>query len=236
MKDIKEKPVVDHPTPTIRSSIQNSSTILEHKGKRYAISSFDVKDAAVVKFVGNYTKKLFTTQILREKSCVLAINGGFYDTNYSPIGLYIEDNISLSRWEENELLNGVFFVDKEMSGGIGRNVSDFDLVFALQSGPILVENRSPVFLRIFDDEYARRSVVLIDDIGILRFLSVYDPLSTYDGPFLSDLPNIIIEYGKKEGIGIDTALNLDGGSASFFKNKDTTLSELAPVGGVICVQ
>ncbi|MBI2611537.1 phosphodiester glycosidase family protein [Candidatus Gottesmanbacteria bacterium] len=233
---IEPEPVV-YPTNSEIVIPSPLADLVQYKGKGYAIASFKVSDFGGLKFVGNYEKRLSASSIVEDYGCKQAISGGFYGEDYRPIGLYIEDGTVRSDWKDNPTFNGVLWIGRNtFEAGVSRKLPDKEILYAIQSGPMLIENEVTLTLRINEDEEARRSVVISSDNGLLYFLSIYDPKSVYIGPFLSDLPSIIQIYGKEKNINIETAINLDGGSASFYHDGETTLSELVTVGGIICLQ
>jgi len=157
-----------------------------------------------------------------------AINGGFYDTANKPLGLFRIGETVLAKQIQSNLLNG-FLSDDGITVAVptGR--------FVLQSGPLLIQRGNPLPLKIQNDEHARRMVAAKTGEGFL-FLTVYKEDSVFEGPLLADLPKVIQKINTKENLGIVDAINLDGGSASAFKNAETTLSELTPVGSLFCIK
>jgi hypothetical protein len=65
---------------------------------------------------------------------------------------------------------------------------------------------------------------------------VYDPSSSFRGPKLADLPSFVSKLEKDVQVPLADAINLDGGSASTFKNGETYLTELSPVGSLLCIK
>lgn len=222
-------------SPTNFPPPQQPEALINYGGKSYAFSSFSSNEPSKILVIGNYEKKRSSGSIVQEYGCLSAINGGFYTESYSPIGLFIEKSETKSPREENPLFNGLFYLGRDNQMGIGRDLPKTNIVYALQTGPILIERGSPLELKLREDELARRSVILTDTQGTVYFLSVYNPESVYEGPLLSQLPTIVSLYAQEKGIPVDMALNLDGASASYFMNSDTVLSELTPVGSIICL-
>jgi len=70
----------------------------------------------------------------------------------------------------------------------------------------------------------------------LIFMVIYDPKSVFLGPELVDLPQIVSLVSAENDLNIADAINLDGGSASAFKSRDFSLSEISPVGSFFCLQ
>lgn len=95
-------------------------------------------------------KNAFTFLKAKKKQVAFVMNGGMFATDFSPVGLYVEEGemknkINLSQGRGNFYLkpNGVFFTT--YSGKAGIAVSETfkmnpDIRFATQSGPMLVNN------------------------------------------------------------------------------------------------
>jgi len=212
-----------------------SENITYYDGKKYAIASFKVADMSSLKLLGNFDQRRTAEKIVDDSKCDYAISGGFYTRDYKPIGLYIEDNKIISNFEVNNLLNGTLWIDNNQKAGIGNGVDRVNLKYAIQSGPQIMENGQPTALNIINDNYKRRNAVGINAKGELIFMSVYNPESIFEGPRLSDMPDIVYIFSRNNNNDIKTALNLDGGSASYFKNQNITLSELSSAGSIICI-
>ncbi|RJR30058.1 hypothetical protein C4564_01180, partial [Candidatus Microgenomates bacterium] len=107
---------------------------------------------------------------------------------------------------------------------------------ALQTGPVLVENGSAVELSLARDKQARRIVAAITGSNELVFVAIYSPGSSFDGPYLEDLPLIVNHISEELNLNIADAINLDGGTASAFYSENTHISELSPIGSFFCVK
>lgn len=199
------------PVPTPTPAISDGS---------YAYQLFT---ASHITLLPNYTEKQTSDEL--GSSCTAYINGGFYDTSNAPLGLVRIGDTVISKQIQSRLLNG--FVSDE-----GINVQAGN--FSIQTGPQLIESGKPLSLKIQNDEHARRMVAAEADT--LIFLAIYNADSVFDGPLLADLPIILDEINNKENLGIVQAVNLDGGSASAFYNGTVRLSELTPVGSLLCAR
>ncbi len=196
--------------------------------QQYTHASFFVPDTSDISLLPNFTQKKTSAALIEENNCTYAINGGFYDTSNRPLGLFrIGENVR-TKQIQSSLLNG-FLSDDGITVAVptGR--------FVLQSGPLLIQRGNPLPLKIQNDEHARRMVAAKTGEGLV-FLTVYKEDSVFEGPLLAELPKVIQKINTKENLGIVDAINLDGGSASAFKNAETTLSELTPVGSLFCIK
>lgn len=84
----------------------------------------------------------------KNEALLFAMNGGMYQTDYSPLGLYIENGkvikkINQKNGDGNFYLqpNGVFYIDKLQQGKVVTTANfklSESIMFATQSGPMLV--------------------------------------------------------------------------------------------------
>lgn len=146
-----------------------------------------------------------------------AMNGGMYDTDFAPIGLYIEDgverappntNSSTKRPEPNfyKKPNGIFWFGKGNAGVLETSRyldTRPDAAFATQSGPLLVIDGAlhPMFIEGSRDRQ-RRNGVGVDGSGHVQFVISEDPVNFHD-----------FARFFRDGLGCRDALYLDGGSA-----------------------
>jgi len=81
-----------------------------------------------------------------DRQLVFAVNGGMYDAQRDPVGLYVENGIELKKLNRNEgpgnfhlLPNGVFWMSETVSGVTSaENFDPAGVKYATQSGPMLV--------------------------------------------------------------------------------------------------
>ncbi len=187
-----------------------------------------------LKLIPNFIKKQGSKEFGITSSCKYLANAGFYSKENNPIGLFITNGETIGKWQENNLLDGILTVNELMTPRITRVVPRDSLNIAVQTGPIIKENGSFITLKIMNDSLDRRSVAGITGENELYFLSFYEPNSNYSGPLLADLPTALKTFEEKTGIVFADAINLDGGSASVFKNNNTSLEEITPVGAFFC--
>nr|WP_045100582.1 phosphodiester glycosidase family protein [Legionella micdadei] len=139
----------------------------------------------------------------QHSNALLAINGGFFDNNYKPLGLRIYNNHQhsppkhISWW-------GIFYIKNQRA--YLTNISQYhpssQIDFAIQSGPrLLINNRIPPL----KPGRAERSALCITHDGHVIILVTDNlPLST------TELAQIM----KAQPLSCENALNLDGGSSS----------------------
>lgn len=210
---------------------QNTSTQLDFKQN---FVWFLVDRPHSLELIPNYEQKIAFRELIVKNSCEKGINGGFYDTDHNPLGLVVINNVEHSPLRANKLFDGFLWVNEERAG-ITR-VDPETASYAIQTGPILIEDRRAKTLAIKNDTYSRRSVAIMTDQDELILGMFYDPDSPLDGPKLADLPKMVLDQADDMDVGIVSAINLDGGSASAFFDGETAVSEWSPVGSVWCLK
>ena len=161
-----------------------------------------------------------------------AVNGGYFDPEYRPIGLLIVDGKTIAPLQTARLLSGVL-------SSAGKKiqilrVSEFSLGqkpdTAVECGPMIVDLGKSV-RGLESTKSARRTFAAIaGDKAALGFCSDVT---------LADLSNILAMISIPE-FKIQRALNLDGGSSSAFWFKRTrgnafSISELKPVRDFVTI-
>ncbi|KKQ52673.1 hypothetical protein A2865_00250 [Candidatus Woesebacteria bacterium RIFCSPHIGHO2_01_FULL_39_17] len=212
------------PTPSLTESFNSS----------YQTVWVTVRDIGKIKLFLNLVEKLSSDEASTKNNCAHLINGGFYDKNDKPIGLFVIDGRVLEIAKENSLLNGYFYIDLQEKAYI-ESVSPKSPSIAVQAGPILFKNQKPVSLTLSKDELARRIVVATTKDQKAIFLVFYTKANPLLGPTLSELPGIIEEIRQNAKLDIVNAINLDGGTHSSFLTKNFKLSEVATIGSYFCI-
>jgi len=217
--------LTNHPDPSRKCT---------YKEKEYAYEYFMVDTITSLSLIPNFEQRKPFSEWMDTARCTAAINGGYYDTDDKPLGAFTGNGTVLKKPVTNRLIDGYISTTRSQAAiGLSPLPNPFIL---LQSGPLLYLDGKPLSLKIISDEPARRSVGMLTDDGILIFMVMYDPASVYFGPNLADLPAIISIIKEQEGLIIQSAINLDGGNASAFKNERLTLTELTHVGSMFCLQ
>ena len=136
-------------------------------------------------------------------NAMIAINGGFFDQNYQPLGLRIGH-----QQQHSPLKNiswwGVFYVKdkKPYLSSVQHYTSDNQVDFAIQSGPRLLVNGKIPSLKT---GYAERSALGITPDGHVIILVTNNfPMTT----------TALAQLLKTSPLNCDNALNLDGGSST----------------------
>lgn len=220
---------------TLTSNFQYERQIqLEYNGSKLEVVWAEIEDSSKVDLHLNLKDKKTAVSASSDFSCKVLVNGGFYNKEGEPIGLFVSEGNSLSAWQENSLFNGVLGITKDGKPQVNEQGKGF--VDAVQAGPVLVREGVYKELSIKNDGTERRVVGVVTKEEKLIFLSFYNPTSYYLGPNLEDVPGLLKSFGKETGIQIKDAINLDGGTASAFYAEGVSLTELRPIGSYFCAK
>lgn len=168
--------------------------------------------------------------------CRRYVNGGYYTADMNPLGLFIVNGVVLYPMHDSTTLNAIFAVNNSGKAEITEASLNDDWKVALQAGPLLVENGIARNLEIRNDEAERRVIAATLENGFVAFIVLYDADSVYLGPYLKDVPELIVRIASAEGVRLENAMNLDGGTASAFSDGKVFLSEFKTVGSIICIK
>lgn len=194
-----------------------------------------VSDLSKISLYPNYTEQLRTDELIKKYNCSSLINGGFYSKLDKPLGLFVTNGNTLSSAINSSLFNGFFIIDNNQTR-ITYNKPGGTPTIALQTGPVLFFDGEPVDLRLIRDTQSRRSVAVVTKDRQVIFMSIYNKGSVFTGPKLDDLPLFLNKIEAETGYEFQSAINLDGGSASAFITKDANLEELVHIGSFFCVK
>jgi uncharacterized protein YigE (DUF2233 family) len=155
----------------------------------------------------------------RGQKLAFAMNGGMYDDDHAPIGLYIEEGRQLAPANTKTVTgepqdipnfykkpNGVFYIGDDEAGiletGLFLNVRP-ESAFATQSGPMLVIKGEihPAFI-VGSSFREQRNGVCVASPTEVHFAISEDAVNFYD-----------FARFFRDKLGCDNALFLDGGSA-----------------------
>lgn len=208
-------------------------------GVFYTVVGKEVLPGSSVSLIANFSDRLSGQRLVEMHTCKTAINGGFYTEDMRPLGWFVSEGSRAGYLIESNLVTGFFWQDREGKRHISQMAPpEEDVDFVLQTGPYINVRNRP--LQLISDEPARRSVLGVDADSRLYFLSVIQKENTFSGPLLADLPVLFNNAAVQNAVPFRTLLNLDGGTASFFSGGNSPtpflLSELKPIGSLLCVQ
>ena len=148
--------------------------------------------------------------VMKRENCVCGVNGGYFDTEFKPLGLRVADGTTFSALRRARLITGIL-LQSDRGVDVVR-VSEFSrtkkIIAAVQSGPFLVEANKRI-RGLNDSQLARRTFagVATRDYALLGVSSDVS---------LADLANILATTPIAADHKIRQAMNLDGGSSSAF--------------------
>ncbi|MBN1169074.1 phosphodiester glycosidase family protein [Candidatus Woesebacteria bacterium] len=175
--------------------------------------------------------------ILKEKeNCSLLISGGFYDKDYKHLGLLYKNDEIVSKSIRSDTFNAYFTIDNNYKVKISREEPETPLYLALQSGPMLIEQRKLIKLDLKNDKHARRAIIGLTNVQEVIFMAVTDFQTGLSGPYLEDLPQILKLFEDSIGIGLTDAINLDGGGAMAFITEKVKITENQVIGSFFCIK
>lgn len=216
---------------------------IDHAGGRYIVCSFDpakstirIYDRDPVSGQGYRSFADLSSALWRQHMfSIFAMNGGMYHSDYSPVGLFIENGMERSRiisgggWGNFHLLpNGVFYLKGAAAGVLETQAylaADPKPDFATQSGPMLVIDGKlhPRFLPD-SDSLKRRNGVGVSRNGMVHFAISENTVRFYDfGTLFRDV------------LDAPNALYLDGTISSVDIPAMNRRDQLFPMGPIIAV-
>jgi Phosphodiester glycosidase len=148
--------------------------------------------------------------VMKRAKYVCGVNGGYFDTDFKPIGLRLANSTTFSPLRRARLITGILL---QSDRGIDViRVSEFShtkkTIAAIQSGPFLVEANKRI-RGLNDSQLARRTFagIAANDRALLGFCSDVS---------LAELANVLATAPIVADSKIRRAMNLDGGSSSAF--------------------
>jgi Phosphodiester glycosidase len=165
--------------------------------------------SCVLRVIDNSEGESLSAMMKRER-CTCGVNGGYFDTEFKPIGLRISQGRTFSPLRRARLITGILL---QTSRGIdvirvGEASHNKKIAAAIQAGPFLVEGSKRVH-GLNDSQLARRTFAGIasNDRALLGVCSAVS---------LAELANILSTAPVAADYKIRRAMNLDGGSSSAF--------------------
>lgn len=195
-----------------------------YKGHLVAIYDPSRISVATTKYLGS--KGQFITTVAKDNNAIIAMNaGGFYDPDWNgngalPHGTVIQNGKVVSDYTDANMGGGFIGFDKNDKLILGKMTKQEalrrGLRDAIEFGPFLIINGKSAFVKGNGGwGIAPRTAIGQRRDGITLFLVIDGRLATSLGADMSDLTEVMENYGAVN------AANLDGGSSSelVIKNK-----------------
>ena len=148
--------------------------------------------------------------VMRRGNCLAGVNGGYFDSDYAPIGLLLVDGKTIAPLQRARLITGVLIASSRGVQIMRTREFPRQQKFnaAVQCGPFLVDLGRPV-RGLEETHQARRTFAAVakPDRAALGFCSEIS---------LAELADILASAQLADDFKISRALNLDGGSSSGF--------------------
>ena len=148
--------------------------------------------------------------VMKREKCVAGVNGGYFDTEFKPIGLRAAGGTTFAPLRRARLITGILLqsdrgIDVVRVSEISRTKK---IIAAVQAGPFLVEGNKRI-RGLNDSQLARRTFagITTNDRALLGFCSDVS---------LGELANILATVAIVPDSKLRSAMNLDGGSSSAF--------------------
>jgi len=220
---------------TVADDFKKGMKKISFAGQDFLFLSQKIDSPGQLQLWPNFDGKASSADLFKNYRCRFLINGGFYDQQNQPLGWFLSQEKLRHPQIKSALLNGFFFQNQQKEIGLEDVLPVNEVVWGLQTGPILIFKGKPLKLQMAKDERARRMVVALGQSEELLFLAVTGPDSLASGPLLADLPFIAEKIGQALRVDFKTAINLDGGTASAFLNSEKTIKEYNSIGSFFCL-
>ena len=172
---------------------------------------FDLKKftlhVALAKNFHQLTAKI--KHFVEKSQALLGTNGGFFTTDFKPIGLRINNGEIINNLRKISW-SGIFYVTSRPQQARIVSFRDFKIQpkinFAIQSGPrLIIDNQIPT---LKPGIAARTALGITQDGKIILAVTEHAPMSTYQ------LAQLLQRKERQGGFNCKNALNLDGGSST----------------------
>ena len=175
----------------------------------------------------------FASTYAKASKAWIAINGGFFNLDYEPLGLRINEGkiltpVKLISWW------GIFTVQNKKPNimAVNEYKADNQIDFAIQAGPrLLIDGKVP---KLKDTANTRSALCINHTDQIIMVVTEHLPLTT------TALANILRTTETEGGLNCENALNLDGGHSSQIyakiAEKIISVPNLSPVADAIVVK
>jgi exopolysaccharide biosynthesis protein len=179
-----------------------------HENVVVDLAIFSAKSCSL-RVIDNQVGETLSQTMARQK-CLAGVNGGYFDSDFAPIGLLINKGEQLTPLKRARLITGV--LSASPSGVQILRVREFSrqgkVNAAVQCGPFLVDDYERV--RGLNDSNSARRTFAATAANDRALVGVCSEIS------LADLAMILATTPLADDLKIQRAVNLDGGSSSAF--------------------
>jgi uncharacterized protein YigE (DUF2233 family) len=222
--------------PASAAGIEHRYLVLQDDSERATldIALFSVKTAKL-RVIDNGSGSMTLADAMKSGNCIAGVNGGYFDTEFKPLGLRVIDGVTISPLTHARLLTAVLCASNRGIEIVRTN--EFSrggkLDAALECGPLLVDRGRSV-PRLNNARSARRTFAAILRGGKAA-LGVSSHLT------LAQLSAALANRSVANDLPFWRAMNLDGGSSSafWFRRSDDSVVSIAedkPVRDFVAVE
>ncbi len=227
-------------TPSDDRTSSNGS--VRYQNTDYQFHYRKMKSSESLSLIPNFGERLTSSEIIDAYDCTFGINGGFYQENTDPLGLFYTDGTEYGSYIPSATFDGILAVRKRDARPVvlaasATPTTRAEYSFLMQSGPFFDLSRTSE-KRFIDREYARRNIVAVDANDGVYLFTIFQKESRYAGPRLEDIPELFKDSAIADIAPFTRVLNLDGGTASSFYDASTTthIKEIKIIGSFLCGQ
>jgi len=174
-------------------------------------------------------------EIMQTGNWLAGVNGGYFEADYSPVGLLVTNDRMIAPLRKARLLSGTLSVTSSGQVRLQRTIEfsrKAKVTEAVQSGPFLIDQARSV-TGLNDSRLARRTFVAIGKSNQVA-------LGQCSEVSLAQLSQILIAAGGSGLLKFERVLNLDGGSSSAFwfnrgNGNSFSIAEQKPVRDFVAV-
>ncbi|HLG25226.1 MAG TPA: phosphodiester glycosidase family protein [Candidatus Gracilibacteria bacterium] len=218
-----------------------SMVTLAVSGKNLAIITIDPEFFSFSVYENGSPESAKTIrEIHEENKAMLTFNGGFYTEDFKPTGLLVSRGKVLRKLSGADLLDGIIAIDKSGKARFfseSKNIDAKNLRFAIQNGPVLIDENGNIPLTGDSNEKASRTALGIDNKGNLVLIVMKQSLLNTDNTIsLYELAHLLKETPGLAGMELHSVVNLDGGPSTGFMIGDHYYPEMEKVQNVVVVK
>lgn len=168
------------------------------------------------------------SELTRRAKALLGVNGGYFDADFNPVGLYVLGGSVRRPIANRQLLSGLLVIGRTGRLEVRTQKETYqDAVYALQCGPLLIDPGGEIGIKNIPGPGARRTVLGIAESGELAVIST-------TAVSLRTLAEALHGHPAAFGVGrLERALNLDGGPSTamtaLFTRPPLRIEALTPV-------
>lgn len=181
-------------------------------------------------------------EISRETSASLVVNGAFFDENFQPLTYLKSNGKVLHKLSNASLVDGVFGFTADGHAQFFE-LKDFQdtaadqLVFAVQNGPMLINDRQQVVVNPELKKTAARTAIGLDaEENVIILLMRVSVLDSQNIMPLADFANMLLQDMSMRTLGLHSVINLDGGPSSGLMLEGKYYPEMNKVQNAIVVK